>query len=230
VLNDERRRALENAAYGQSASVEESAAARRELEGLPPRPAEPGARPNRPGRGLLVAGLAAMLVVGVAGGVLLDRTVWQPTSATSRSGSRASGGYSALSSPASTGSARFDGAPASGATAKERLLAADALLAQPATADDPYPGGGSTNVTYLPSTTRLVATTPRGTRIWIARAAGASGGYCLLSLDPSKAAGAGFGLASCSLPKEFGSTGVLLSANGYDVTWKAGRVTVALGQ
>jgi hypothetical protein len=227
VLNDERRRALETAAYGQSASVEESIAARRELEGLPPRAAERSARSKRPGRAFFVVGLATMLVVGLAGGVLLDRTVWRSNEATGHAATAPSAG---TSSDFSTGSARFGGAPASDATAKERLLAADALLAQPATSDDPYPGGGATNVTYVPSTTRLVATTPRGTRIWIARAAGASGGYCLLSLDPSTAAGAGFGLASCSLPKEFASTGVLLSANGYDVTWKAGRVTVDLGQ
>lgn len=252
MLDDEDRRSLELTAYGGTASPAESAAARRALElddaevaksvgaaagtgghdpessdagpDAGPGPATDPAPPGRSGttrRSVFVACLAGAVAVGLIGGVLIDRavrpwiTVVEPASL-------------ATVTP-TPGSSRFDSDPSVVASSREKILAAEALLAETPTADDEYPATLGADKTYVPSSTRLVATTPSKTRVWIAHEAGASSGYCLLSLDPAPKAGEGLALASCSLPDEFVSTGVTLSANGYDVTWKGGRVTVALG-
>lgn len=248
MLDEDDRRALELVAYGGTASAEKGAAARRALESDDAERAREtsgdavtaGASPidttqdearddvglpapvasRRPRARLLVIAAAA-LVVGAAGGVAVDMAV-RPTITVVPPPSVAS----AL---ATDGDSRFNDDPSVVASSREKILAAEALLAQTATSVDPYPETPGANVTYVPSSTRLVATTPSKTRVWIAREAGSSGGYCLLSLDPSDNPNTGLGLASCSLPGEFTSSGVTLSANGYDVTWKGGRVTVALG-
>ncbi|BDZ47991.1 hypothetical protein GCM10025867_02320 [Frondihabitans sucicola] len=272
MLNDERRRALELLAYGQTASPAESAAARHELEAddaarataaldgeregraldaagpdeapsdgtlagsvgdaaVPEgeRPGDAGADPApsrwRPSRRVFVTGLGAALVVGLIGGALVDRVLLPPVTGSSAAPSFAP----SLDPSPSVGSELFDGDPSVVASSREKILAAEALLARSATSEDRYAATPGANITYVPSSTRLVATTPAKTRIWIAREAGSSGGYCLLSLDGSESPNAGLGLSSCSLPDEFVSSGVVLSANGYDVTWKGGRVTVAVG-
>lgn len=254
---DERRRDLESLAYGQTGSAEEHAAARRELERLAGRrhpasaagtpaaapddadvrageePADGGQDPGpvvrtpwRPSRTLFVVGLATVLVVGLVGGAYVE-AILRPVVITTTSPATAS---QVPPDPSATGrSTHFNGNPGTSTTAEQAVLAANALLAESPTKDDAYPNGGGANVTYDPSSTRLVATTPNKTRIWIARAAGTAGGYCLLSLDASTRPDANLGLASCSLPSEFVHGGVVLSVDGYDVTWTGGNVDVAKG-
>lgn len=260
MLNDdERRRALERVAYGDSASAAESAAARRELELLGPgvetgterepelegeatgdRDPAPEAPKEGRRRGRVVAALAGVLVVGLVGGGLLDHAV-QPggsgTAASSTDGATAgaagttnvTGGGATGEATDGTGSERFDGDPSVEASSRELILAAETLLGRPATAEDAFPSVGGTNELYQPSTIRLVATTQTKNKVFIARKAGSSGGYCLLALGSSETGDAGLGTASCSLPGPFVHQGVVLGATGYQVTWKGGRIDVTIG-
>ncbi|WP_121368436.1 hypothetical protein [Frondihabitans australicus] len=219
---DDRRRRLQEAAFGGDATDEQRRFAAAELRRLAKSPTgsqEPVPPAPRRTWPIIVATAVVALAVGAGAGWAVGHA--------GRGGPVAASAPSASGDPAAT--SRLEGGdPAVVPSAQTREAAADALLATSRSSSDALPSPASTDGRIVAATSHLVTTSAQGERLYIARRSGAAGGFCFVTVSDDHSFGETSENATCTSPASFDQRGLTLASAGYTAVWAGGKVSVTV--